>query len=67
MNLLKLLDGYKTILAGLAAFCGGLGMVIPAWMEGTFFGDATVEGYQMMVAGLTIWGFGGKLEKLKGS
>lgn len=61
--MLNFLDGYKTFLAGLAAVVSGIGLAIPSWTNGTFFGPETIEAYQMIIGGFAVWGLGHKIEK----
>lgn len=62
-NLMTILDGYKTFLAGLGMIAAGIGILVKPFSEGMFFGEATMEGYQMVMGGLALWGIGHKLDK----
>lgn len=56
-GIMKILDGYKTIIGGVIAFGLGAYLIVK--------GDTT-NGIGLISAGFAVWGIGNKLENLKG-
>ena len=59
----KLLDGHKTKIAAISAALTGLGAAIGTLQDGFQLGDLQIWGIAV-TAVMTIFGIGGKLQKL---
>jgi len=62
----KWLNGKKTLIAGIAAALTGLGTAVGTLQDGFQISDLQVWGIAIASV-MTIFGFGGKLEKIIGA
>jgi hypothetical protein len=62
-------DGYKSFIAGLGSFIGGvvyiMGAVWPSVSEITMIPGDYEKGFGLIVGAFTVWGIAGKIEKAK--